>query len=142
MPVTAHDLIGAWHLESWSLIYEDGRPPEFPLGADAIGLILYTPDGHVSATLMRAGQSKTVPGTTTDKAATYDNGFAYAGRYEVRDGVAYHAIGVSANPAIVGLVTSRRIDLDGDRLTLSGPDFTPGAKRTQQIVWRRVVAKT
>jgi hypothetical protein len=26
--------------------------------------------------------------------------------------------------------------LEGDRLTSSGPDFRPGTKRMQQIVWR------
>jgi hypothetical protein len=48
------DLSGGWRLESWSLVYEDGRPPEFPMGADAKGYILYTPGGQVSATIMRA----------------------------------------------------------------------------------------
>jgi hypothetical protein len=54
---TASDLIGAWRLESWALVYEDGRAPEYPLGSDAKGFILYTTDGHVSATLARARRS-------------------------------------------------------------------------------------
>ena len=51
-----HDLVGAWRLERWSLEYEDGRTSEFPLGPDARGMLLYTPGGHVSATLMNTGQ--------------------------------------------------------------------------------------
>ena len=39
-------LLGGWRLETWSYIYEDGRPPEFPMGADAKGYILYTPQGQ------------------------------------------------------------------------------------------------
>ena len=62
------DLLGGWRLESWSFLYEAGRPPEFPMGADAKGYILYTPGGQVSATIMRADTSEC---------------FAYAGR-EVR----------------------------------------------------------
>ena len=44
----AHDLVGAWGLESWSLEYEDGRPSEFPLGLAVRGMLLYTSDGCVS----------------------------------------------------------------------------------------------
>ena len=115
-------LLGAWGLESWSYLYEDGRPPEFPMGADARGYILYTPQGHVSATIMRADGSEC---------------FAYAGRYELGDGAVFHNIEVSTNRALVGLRSTRHIELYGDRLTLSGPDFAAGTARTQQIVWRR-----
>lgn len=115
-------LLGAWQLESWSYIYEDGRPPEYPMGADARGYILYTPMGQVSATIMRA-----------DKGAC----FAYAGRYELAEGAVLHTIELSTDPGLVGFRSTRHIQLEGDRLTLSGPDFQPGTKRTPQIVWRR-----
>jgi len=116
------ELLGGWRLESWSFLYEDGRPSEFPMGADAKGYILYTPQGQVSATIMRADGSEC---------------FAYAGRYEIADGTVFHSIEMSTNGALVGLRSTRRVELDGDRLTLSGPDFAAGTGRTQQIVWRR-----
>jgi hypothetical protein len=121
--VSIKALLGAWRLVSWSFVYDDGRPAEYPLGSDAEGLILYTEDGHVSATLMR----------TTGAAES----FAYAGRYEVRDGAVYHSIEVATNPALVGITSTRHTALDGDRLTLSGPDFSASSGRTQRIVWRR-----
>ena len=120
-------LPGGWCLESWSLLYEDGRSPEFPMGPDARGYILYTPTGQVSATIMRADRSEC---------------FAYAGRYEIADGTVFHSIELSTNPALIGLRSMRRIALEGDRLTLSGPDFLPGTQRTQQIVWRRAAPST
>jgi hypothetical protein len=119
-----HDLAGAWRLDRWSFEYEDGRPSEFPLGSDAVGLLLYTPTGQVSATLMRASQA---PGS-----------LAYAGRYEVRDGAVYHSIEVATDPSLVGLTTTRHIAREGDVLTLSGPDFRTGTGRSQKIVWRRL----
>ncbi|MBN9513882.1 MAG: lipocalin-like domain-containing protein [Alphaproteobacteria bacterium] len=118
----AAGLLGGWRLESWSFLYEDGRPPEFPMGADAKGYILYTLAGQVSATIMRADASAC---------------FAYAGHYEIANGTVFHSIELSTDPALVGLRSTRHIKLDGDRLTLSGPDFTAGTNRTQQIVWRR-----
>ncbi len=123
MTASGCDLVGAWHLESWSLEYDDGRPREFPLGEQTRGLLLYTPGGEVSATLMRIGAPPA--------------SFAYAGRYEVRDDTVHHAIEVASDPALVGVTTTRRIARDGDRLTLSGPDFRAGTGRSQRIVWRR-----
>jgi hypothetical protein len=121
--VNATGLLGGWHLERWSLVHEDGPPPHHPLGPDAKGFILYTQDGYVSATLLRS----------TGAAMS----FAYAGRYEVRDGAVYHSIEVATDRSLVGITSTRHIALDGDRLTLSGPDFSAGSGCTQKIVWRR-----
>ena len=63
--------------------------------------------------------------------------FAYAGRYEIADGTVFHSIELSTNPALIGMRSTRHIELEGDRLTLSGPDFTPARRGSQQIVWRR-----
>lgn len=92
------------------------------MGPDAKGFILYTPGGEVSATIMRADKSTC---------------FAYAGRYEVKDGAVFHAIEVSTDSSLVGFRSTRNIALDGNRLTLSGPDFRAGTGRTQKIVWSR-----
>ena len=118
-----HDLVGAWQLVSWSFEYEDGRPSEFPLGREARGLLLYTPGGQVSATLM---------------GGRLPDSLAYAGRYDVRNGSVYHSIEVATDQTLVGMTTTRHIAREGDVLTLSGPDFQAGTGRSQKIVWRRV----
>lgn len=137
MKPEAKDLHGAWQLVSWSYLYTDGRPPEYPLGEGATGLILYTHDGHVSATLMQAERPSSAPVSGADKAIAYSQSFAYAGRYEVREGAVYHSIRIATNPALIGITSTRYISLDGDGLTLSGPDFAADSPRTQRIVWRR-----
>ncbi len=137
MIVEAKDLLGAWELASWSLVYTDGRPPEYPMGEDARGIIMYTADGHVSATLMQKDRPAVAPGTPAEAAAAYAQSFAYAGRYEVRDNTAYHSIEIATNPALIGITSTRHIELAGDTLTLSGPDFAGGSPRTQRIVWQR-----
>jgi hypothetical protein len=54
---TATDLrnhiIGAWYLQSWESFALDGSDLEYPLGPDARGIIMYTPDGYMSAQIMR-----------------------------------------------------------------------------------------
>ena len=141
MSAVVEDLLGAWRLEGWSLVYDDGRPPEYPLGSDAKGLIMYTADGHVAATLMKAERSAAMPETDAERATAYTESFAYAGRYEVRDGTVHHSIEIATNPALVGIKSTRHIQLDGGRLTLSGPDFAVGTSRTQRIVWRRAQSR-
>lgn len=135
--VTADALVGAWKLESWSLVYEDGRPAEYPFGRDALGLILYTADGHMSATLSRRGRAPMSSGDTAEKAAAYDGVFAYAGRFEVRDEAVFHSIEIATNPALEGITSTRTIMLEGKRLTLVGPDFSAGSPRFHRIIWRR-----
>lgn len=139
--LSAADLIGGWRLESWALVYEDGRPSEYPLGRDAKGFILYTPDGHMSATLMRAKRRSFSTGDAAEKAQAYDDSFAYAGRYEVKgeagEEAVFHAIEVATNPALAGVVSTRNVTLEGNRLTLVGPDFSPDVPRYHRVIWRR-----
>lgn len=137
MMPSADALIGAWTLESWALVYEDGRPPEYPLGRKARGLILYTGDGHVSATLMRDGRKPMAADDVTEKAKAYDDVFAYAGRFEVKGEAVFHSIEIATNPALAGITSTRNIVLDGDKLVLSGPDFSPDSPRYHRIIWRR-----
>jgi hypothetical protein len=42
-------LIGAWKLASYVEKPVDGSPATYPLGETPRGLILYTPDGYMSA---------------------------------------------------------------------------------------------
>ena len=133
----ASALIGTWQLVRWELVYEDGRPPECPLGADAVGFIIYTADGHVSATLARRERLPIGTRDRSAKASAYDDFFCYVGSYAVRDGAVTHRIAVAPDPSLTGVETVRSISLDGDRLTLAGPDFHAGSPRTHRIVWRR-----
>jgi hypothetical protein len=133
-------LVGTWVLERWEYVYADGRPSEYPLGEDAVGFLMYTPDGFVSASLARADRPRVAPNDAADKVRAFESYFGYAGRYVVRDdGVVLHRMAIAPNPALAGVESTRHAVLDGDRLTLSGPDFstTGSASRTQRIVWRR-----
>ena len=137
MSLLATALIGTWRLERWEIVYEDGRPTECPLGEDAIGLLMYTDDGHVSASLARAERAPLDADDASSKTRAFDAYFGYAGRYEVRDGTVIHRIALALDPALTGVTTSRNVSLDGERLTLSGPDFAAASPRSHRIVWRR-----
>ena len=49
-------LIGAWRLVSYIESPVDGSPKRSPLGENPQGIIMYTPDGYMSAQLMRPGR--------------------------------------------------------------------------------------
>ena len=137
MTSLAEALVGTWRLERWELVYDDGRPPECPLGADAVGLLIYSADGYVSASLARAERAALNQDDDSAKGRAFDAYFAYVGRYAVCDGAVTHRIAIAPNPALTGVETLRHVDLDGDRLTLSGPDFAAASPRSHRIVWRR-----
>lgn len=137
MTPPASALTGTWRLERWEMVYEDGRLPECPLGEDAEGFLIYTADGYVSASLARSRRAPLDQGDDSAKARAFDAYFGYAGRYAVRGGAVIHRIAIAPNPALTGVETLRNVSLEGDRLTLSGPDFAAASPRSHRIVWRR-----
>ena len=65
------NLIGAWTLQSYVSMSIDGSDVVCPLGVDARGIIMYTPDGYKSAQLMRRDKGEA------------DGYFNYAGPFTV-----------------------------------------------------------
>src|SRR5258708_13105628 len=55
-------LIGAWKLLSYVETPVDGSPKRFPMGENAQGIIMYTPDGYMSAQLMTPGRRQFASG--------------------------------------------------------------------------------
>jgi hypothetical protein len=139
-PIETRDLLGCWRMQRWAYVYEDGRPDEHPLGEGTLGVLMYTPDGRMSTVLSRADRPRASPQSEAEKAKAYDDGFAYAGSFEVRDGVVYHTIDIAHDAALLGNVVIRYGTIVDGVLTYdgSGSDFTTGAKRVQRVVWKRV----
>lgn len=135
------DLVGAWRLKRWETVYEDGRRTE-PFGAGAEGLIQYTADGWMSATIMAAGRTKLSranprAATAKERAAAFDGYFSYAGRWRLRGGVVRHDVTIALNPAMVGTPQLRDALLSGRTLTLSAAEDTPAGRRVHRLVWAR-----
>jgi lipocalin-like protein len=61
-------------------------PVTYPMGADALGYLLYTADGRLSVAISRRGPAgfaagDLLSGTTEEKARAVEGVVAYAGRY-------------------------------------------------------------
>jgi hypothetical protein len=133
-------LVGAWQLARWYITYEDGSVTE-PLGPGAEGLLVYTPDGWMSAQMMTAGRprlSRANPraAPVDERAAAFDTFFGYCCRWRVVGETVEHRVTISHNPALVGTVQVRRVEMKGRSLTLSALEPVPGGVRVHRLQWR------
>jgi hypothetical protein len=139
-------LVGTWRLLSFESRRSDGRVDQ-PFGPDAGGLIIYAPDGWMSAALWQAGrrpfaagdQTRGTPEETAAAIATY---VAYTGPYEVDEaaGEVHHHVEQSVFPNWNGTTQTRRFALTegGRRLELTAPAIRFGGVDTvPALVWER-----
>ena len=136
-------LVGAWLLDRWDYTVE-GEPRGYPMGEDAVGQIIYSPDGRMAAILSMATRPplsadqfhKADPSERDMASLTY---VSYGGTYEVAGAVVTHPVEVSLFPNWVGTDLVRHISWDGDRLVLTGDPEVYGSGRTvvNRLRWRR-----
>jgi hypothetical protein len=147
MPTLFDQLLGSWSLVSYEHELEPGRAV-YPLGEDAVGSIVYTPQHRMAVNIMRPGrtswESPRVSGGSTAEAAEAATGYiAYAGGFIVDENafVVEHHVDVSLFPNWVGETQRRRVDLAGDILVLEAPTITDAAgnSATPRLQWRRVM---
>lgn len=139
------DLEGAWVYHRWRITYADGRVTE-PFGAGATGLLLYTADGRMSATIMAAGRAPFAAAnpraaTRAERADAFDGYFSYAGRWRLVGGRVLHEVEVALNPGLVGSRQWREAKLVGRRLVLSVEEGEGAAARRHELGWRRPTAR-
>jgi Lipocalin-like domain len=143
-PSVTQALVGAWRLLSLQTRADDGTV-QHPLGEDATGLILYTPDGFMSAQIQASGRpvyaDDDVHGGTLEEAAAAARGYlAYSGPYEVApDGELTHHMDVSLFPNWLGHTQVRACRIGDGRLELStvSPMVMKGKLQTAVLQWVR-----
>jgi hypothetical protein len=122
----AEDLVGAWQLQEYRMTEADGSVSH-PWGPRSAGFLLYTPDGHMSATIevddTRAG------------AMTFQ---AVCGTYEVAGDSLVHRIALSSNPKLVGTEQKRKVRIENGLYYLTAsPSLYGGPGTSVDLIWRR-----
>ena len=153
MPGSARDslrahLLGTWELESYVELAEDGSVANWPFGVDAHGLLIYAPDGFMSAFLMPAGRRPFASGDlfspTPGELADASRVIAYAGRYQVDEaaGLVTHQVALSFFPNWSGHDQVRRAGRSPGRLVLAPekPLHADGRMTSPQLTWTRPAA--
>ena len=140
-------LIGAWRLESYIAYPTASSPiqrPTFPMTKAVTGLIMYTPDGYMSAQMLIPGQSpdgfkaKGGDGEAWTEAAK--RCFSYAGPYYIshegpgREEVLRHTFQVCSLPAWLGDIQVRTWTFEDD-----GKVLVLGSERPTEIKVRIVL---
>ena len=135
-------LMGTWELESYTEVAEDGSLVDGPFGADAKGLLIYAPDGFMSAFLMPAARRPFASGDwfspTPDELAEASRVVAYSGRYHVDEaaGSVTHEVELSFFPNWSGQNQARWVERLPDRLVLTPDKPLPSGGR---ITWPRLI---
>jgi hypothetical protein len=132
-------LIGAWRLLSLRSVRPDGTV-EYPLGPDAIGQIVYTENGRMSAQLMRSGPVPFQAGdaqqaTDEEKLTAYQAYTGYYGsfRIDAEAGAVIHEVEGSSFPNMIGTDQVRFYQINEDRLDLEA-DSPQGRSH---VAWQR-----
>ncbi len=148
--VAAHADPRAPFVGSWDLVSVENRATDGsvmrPFGATPRGRITYTPEGFMSAQVMRdarpafSGGASLFGGSAAEKAAAYEGYLAYYGHYAVdaAAGTVTHRIEGSLFPNWSGDAQTRHYRFTDDTLTLASPPFdVEGRTIVVQVVWRR-----
>jgi hypothetical protein len=139
-------LVGAWRLVSYVETPVDGSPKRFPMGEDAQGIIMYTPDGYMSAQLMKPGRHQFTSGDwfkgTPEEFMEEGVGYiAYSGPFHVDEEKRSltHSMNVSLYPGWIGQTQPRVVKIDDDQLHLSTatPIQSGGARVMADLIWQR-----
>lgn len=142
-------LIGAWNLVSYQDRPVDGSAPSHPFTEHPQGMILYTPDGFMSAQLCAPDRKPLASGDwfrgTPDEyraqATTY---IAYTGPFHVDEErqTLTHSMFISLFPNWIGQTQARIVGIDGPLLNLaSAAPFQSGGKTVLAFLqWKRAAA--
>lgn len=137
------ELIGTWELVDY--IYRIDGQQSKPLGDNPKGFLMYTPDGYVSAQMMkpnrRSYESKDLHTGTEEEMAQAAHGYvAYAGKFEILEYnkttntlTVTHTMNVSMNPTWLGDTQKRYATYKDGLLTIHAD------VNESKIIWKKSV---
>ena len=143
MELRSEHLFGTWLLQRWQIEYADGRPVNYPFGADAIGVLIYAGDGWMSATMSLKRRSalsaaSAIQADLSSRAQALLEMRSYQGRWRLEGSIVYHDIVTSMNPILIGACQRREALLRDDALHLIAREADgAGRQRVHGIIWVR-----
>ena len=132
---------------TWRLVSSEGRSSagdvSRPYGDGPVGLLLYGPDGYMSATLMRPDRPPFASGDrlrgTPEEVRLASEGFlAYCGTYglDASKGLIVHHVTAADFPNIVGTDLVRRFTMENGHLVLeTQPVLRAGKTWVFRLTW-------
>jgi Lipocalin-like domain len=145
-PTSPAPNIGAWKLVSYEEHPVDGSPTFYPMSEKPQGIIMYTPDGHMSAQLSKPDRKPFASGdwfkgTDEDYKAQGSTYVAYTGQFHVDEEAKTltHSMFISLFPNWIGQTQPRVVKIEGDELQLSTASHIQSGGKTvnSSLKWKR-----
>jgi Lipocalin-like domain len=135
------NLIGAWKLITVEDRHEDGTVL-YPYGEQALGHLIYHPDGYMSANVMASNRPPLATRGRPFELSAEDAqtvlrtmGSAYSGTYEFKDdSTVIHHVQAALVPNMIGQDEIRPFELKGNRLYV----YTHRPPTTTCAIWERL----
>lgn len=138
-------LPGTWELVSREDRTASGEKRVEPsLGDDPVAILIYDRTGHFAAQFMkrdRSGSSAAaISAAGTNNSRTIGGYDAYFGTYTVNDadGTVTQRLAGSLAPENVGIVLTRAMQVENDRLVIALQTTVQGETVTRTLTWKRV----
>ncbi len=137
----SNPFVGTWKLVSWEVTQPDGTI-HYPYGKDAVGFLIYTADGYMSAEIMNPDRQQNNPTfplepaarqtlPDPDRARAYSTYLSYCGTYTVEGNVVTHHVKAGLIPAWTGSEQVRPFKFDRGCLVIKVGN--------QKLTWERAV---
>jgi Lipocalin-like domain len=139
----AAEVVGTWRLERYADTPE-GLPTVHAFGTAPVGLMVFTPEGYFSVSLMRNPPSVDEPSTDPDPDACIPAWYcSYFGTYSVdATGTSWTTRVLGGNiPHYLGTEQARSFSIRGDRLVISEEYVAEGRKVKAERVLVRVTPR-
>jgi hypothetical protein len=142
-------LIGAWRMADWKIFKgESSIDPPFGPAEDCGGILVYSPEGIMSAVLSRKNRepfqdASLDGGTEKEKVAAYETIISYTGTFSVDEesSTVLHHVEYATFPNFVGQKLPRICIFEGDKLKLDTPPmYFGGELLASYLLWERVAS--
>jgi hypothetical protein len=146
---TAEALAGTWRLVSVETIRPGGEIIYPFYGKHPTGLLIYDRSGWMSVEMVSdpapsvpapSSREKFTQAPATEKAVAIDGFYAYYGTWTIGDAGATvtHHIKQSLYPGERDTEATRRLTLEGNRLTLVAKAHEMGEDHERKLIWERI----
>jgi hypothetical protein len=135
------NIVGSWNLAAWRRF--EGDAVSYPLGEDAIGLLIYASDLRMAVQMMSTNRGAmatkdALGGDPAEQAKAYSTCLAYFGSYQVQGDDVVHRVEGSLFPNWSGTVQTRPFTCKADELVLrTPPAMGPAGTLVNEMSWFR-----
>tara|TARA_R110002073_G_scaffold323263_2_gene500551 strand:- start:622 stop:1065 length:444 start_codon:yes stop_codon:yes gene_type:complete len=133
-------LIGTWKLVSWEISYSPDGAVTCPFGQNPEGILIYSPDGYMSANISQADRSRfnsasVRKASEVEKCMAFESNFSYAGPFKIEEDHVIHRVDHALNPMMVGTIQRRHMEFVDRSLILSAEETLGEKNRRHRLHW-------